>query len=124
MCVCVMTIYLMCMKCVLTMNNISPPLLSSPYQRPQVQKYCLMSVKDSYTDFHVDFGGTSVWYHILRVGYEGWGQGVWYSVGVESRYMCVCCITMEYSVVLPRGTVLYYHGVQCCITMGYSVVLP
>ena len=33
----------------------------------QVQKYCLMSVKDSYTDFHVDFGGTSVWYHILRV---------------------------------------------------------
>ncbi|CAH1153396.1 unnamed protein product [Phaedon cochleariae] len=34
--------------------------------RPQVQKYCLMSVKDSYTDFHVDFGGTSVWYHVLR----------------------------------------------------------
>jgi lysine-specific demethylase PHF8 len=39
----------------------------SPHSRPQVQKYCLMSVKDSYTDFHVDFGGTSVWYHILRV---------------------------------------------------------
>ena len=34
---------------------------------PCVQKYCLMSVKDSYTDFHVDFGGTSVWYHVLRV---------------------------------------------------------
>lgn len=34
--------------------------------RPHVQKYCLMSVKDSYTDFHIDFGGTSVWYHILR----------------------------------------------------------
>ena len=29
-----------------------------------------MSVKDSYTDFHVDFGGTSVWYHILRVSYR------------------------------------------------------
>ena len=43
----------------------------SAYQRPQVQKYCLMSVKDSYTDFHVDFGGTSVWYHILRVCYGG-----------------------------------------------------
>ena len=40
----------------------------SLYSRPQVQKYCLMSVKDSYTDFHVDFGGTSVWYHIIRVG--------------------------------------------------------
>lgn len=33
---------------------------------PKVQKYCLMSVKGSYTDFHVDFGGTSVWYHILK----------------------------------------------------------
>ena len=35
--------------------------------RPEVQKYCLMSVKNSYTDFHIDFGGTSVWYHVLRV---------------------------------------------------------
>lgn len=34
---------------------------------PQVMKYCLMSAQDSYTDFHIDFGGTSVWYHILRV---------------------------------------------------------
>jgi F-box and leucine-rich repeat protein 10/11 len=35
---------------------------------PKVQKYCLMSVKNCYTDFHIDFGGTSVWYHILKVG--------------------------------------------------------
>ncbi|XP_070192316.1 lysine-specific demethylase 7B-like isoform X2 [Littorina saxatilis] len=34
--------------------------------RPEVQKYCLMGVKDSFTDFHVDFGGTSVWYHVVR----------------------------------------------------------
>lgn len=33
---------------------------------PQVMKYCLMSARDSYTDFHIDFGGTSVWYHVLR----------------------------------------------------------
>ena len=32
---------------------------------PKVQKYCLMSVAGCYTDFHVDFGGTSVWYHIV-----------------------------------------------------------
>lgn len=37
------------------------------FERPLVQRYCLMGVKDSYTDFHVDFGGTSVWYHVLRV---------------------------------------------------------
>ncbi|KAM4586150.1 lysine-specific demethylase 2A isoform 1-T2 [Fundulus diaphanus] len=33
---------------------------------PKVQKYCLMSVQGCFTDFHIDFGGTSVWYHILR----------------------------------------------------------
>ncbi|KAJ3169741.1 JmjC domain-containing histone demethylation protein 1 [Geranomyces variabilis] len=32
---------------------------------PKVQLYCLMSVKDSYTDFHIDFGGSSVFYHLL-----------------------------------------------------------
>ncbi|XP_067931367.1 uncharacterized protein [Watersipora subatra] len=33
---------------------------------PKVFKYCLMSVAGCYTDFHIDLGGTSVWYHILR----------------------------------------------------------
>lgn len=37
------------------------------FPKPFVQKYCLMGVKDSYTDFHIDFGGTSVWYHVLWV---------------------------------------------------------
>ncbi|XP_069501408.1 histone lysine demethylase PHF8 isoform X2 [Ambystoma mexicanum] len=36
------------------------------FERPNVQKYCLMGVKESYTDFHIDFGGTSVWYHVLK----------------------------------------------------------
>lgn len=31
-------------------------------------RYCLMSVRGCYTDFHVDFGGTSVWYHIHQGG--------------------------------------------------------
>ncbi|CAG4981083.1 unnamed protein product [Colias eurytheme] len=34
--------------------------------RPAVQRYCLMSAGGSYTDFHVDFGGTTVWYHVLH----------------------------------------------------------
>jgi len=45
-------------------------------------RYCLMSVEGCYTDFHIDFGGTSVWYHILRgskVGPEG-GQPLSYSL--------------------------------------------
>lgn len=28
-------------------------------------RYCLMSVEGCFTDFHIDFGGTSVWYHLL-----------------------------------------------------------
>ena len=40
------------------------------FPKPFVQKYCLMGVKDSYTDFHIDFGGTSVGYHVLWVS---WG---------------------------------------------------
>ncbi|OXA52672.1 Histone lysine demethylase PHF8 [Folsomia candida] len=56
--------------------------------RPTVQKYCLISSKDSYTDFHIDFGGTSVWYHVL------WGEKVFYfiepseaNLNIYSRWM-------------------------------------
>ena len=34
--------------------------------KPRVTKYCLMSAKGSFTDFHIDFGGTSVWFHVVR----------------------------------------------------------
>lgn len=46
------------------------------FPKPFVQKYCLMGVKDSYTDFHIDFGGTSVWYHVLWVRPGGGGPSV------------------------------------------------
>ena len=54
--------------------SLSLPPLPSLLSRPLVQKYCLMGVKDSYTDFHVDFGGTSVWYHVVR------GEKVFYLI--------------------------------------------
>ena len=34
-------------------------------ERPKVQKYCLMSAGGSFTDWHVDMGGSSVWYHVV-----------------------------------------------------------
>uniref|UniRef100_A0A8C7CB65 PHD finger protein 2 n=1 Tax=Oncorhynchus kisutch TaxID=8019 RepID=A0A8C7CB65_ONCKI len=34
--------------------------------KPKVTKYCLIGVKDSYTDFHIECGGASVWYHVLK----------------------------------------------------------
>lgn len=36
------------------------------HQWPAVQKYCLTSVAGAYTDFHVDFGGSAGWYHMVR----------------------------------------------------------
>nr|XP_023693197.1 lysine-specific demethylase PHF2 isoform X1 [Paramormyrops kingsleyae] len=34
--------------------------------KPKVTKYCQICVKDSYTDFHIECGGASVWYHVLK----------------------------------------------------------
>ncbi|GKY98413.1 hypothetical protein MPSEU_000798800 [Mayamaea pseudoterrestris] len=31
----------------------------------QTKLYCLTSAAGSYTDFHIDFGGTTVWYHVV-----------------------------------------------------------
>ncbi|GMH38653.1 hypothetical protein BSKO_06537 [Bryopsis sp. KO-2023] len=33
--------------------------------RPEVLKFALMSPAGSYTDFHLDYGGSSVWYHVV-----------------------------------------------------------
>ncbi|KAL5493567.1 hypothetical protein EMCRGX_G014770 [Ephydatia muelleri] len=34
------------------------------YQKPKFGKYCLMSTKGSFTDFHFDVAGTSVWHYV------------------------------------------------------------
>eukprot|EP00736_Rhodelphis_marinus_P008893 Rmarinus@m.97 len=52
-------------------ENIWPNKFKSPGTDgrvcwPQVQYYCLMSVAGAYTDFHIDFGGSSVWYNVVR----------------------------------------------------------
>lgn len=33
---------------------------------PKVQLYCLMGVAGAWTDWHIDFAGSSVYYHILH----------------------------------------------------------
>lgn len=60
---------------------------------PKVQKYCLMSVKNCYTDFHVDFGGTSVWYHILRGSKVSTRQD--YLICIQSSRMNCIEITVD-----------------------------
>ncbi|KAA3675432.1 lysine-specific demethylase 7A [Paragonimus westermani] len=46
----------------------------APTSTPSVQKYCLLSMAGSYTDFHIDFGGSSVWYHVV------WGEKTFYLI--------------------------------------------
>lgn len=47
-------------------DAVWPDELKAMGDYPKVQFYCLMSVADCYTDFHIDFGGSSVFYHILK----------------------------------------------------------
>ncbi|GAA5889444.1 hypothetical protein JCM5296_006363 [Sporobolomyces johnsonii] len=49
-------------------DNVWPNDMKQPGTYPRVQKYCLMSVERCWTDWHVDFAGSSVFYHILRGG--------------------------------------------------------
>jgi hypothetical protein len=46
-------------------DNIWPSGKETSTDYPRVQYYCLTSTAGCFTDFHVDFGGTSVWYHVL-----------------------------------------------------------
>jgi len=47
-------------------DSVWPADLQAKGEIPRVQFYCLMSVADCFTDFHIDFGGSSVFYHILK----------------------------------------------------------
>ncbi|GAA5936996.1 hypothetical protein JCM3775_001921 [Rhodotorula graminis] len=49
-------------------DTVWPEDMKVPGQYPRVQKYCLMSVSRCWTDWHVDFAGSSVFYHVLRGG--------------------------------------------------------
>ncbi|KAL7270459.1 JmjC domain-containing histone demethylation protein 1 [Rhizina undulata] len=47
-------------------REYADPNQKNPNTIPQVGKYILMSVKDSFTDFHIDFAGSSVFYHVYK----------------------------------------------------------
>ncbi|KAM9704936.1 lysine-specific demethylase 7A [Menidia menidia] len=106
------------------------------FPKPFVQKYCLMGVKDSYTDFHIDFGGTSVWYHVL------WGEKIFYLIKPTPNNLALYeawssspnqsevffgeKVDMCYKCVVPQGTTLliptgWIHAVltsQDCMAFG------
>mmetsp|Transcript_14978 Transcript_14978/g.50245 ORF Transcript_14978/g.50245 Transcript_14978/m.50245 type:complete len:415 (-) Transcript_14978:17-1261(-) len=57
------------------------PTMPLPMLPDAPSRYCLMSVAGCYTDFHVDFGGTAVWYHVLR------GSKVFYLIAPTAAHL-------------------------------------
>ncbi|XP_035281708.1 lysine-specific demethylase 7B isoform X2 [Anguilla anguilla] len=106
------------------------------FPKPFVQKYCLMGVKDSYTDFHIDFGGTSVWYHVLwgekifylikptpanLALYEAWSSSpnqseVFFGEKVDKCYKCV--VRQGTTLLVPTGWIHAVLTSQDCMAFG------
>ncbi|KAG7207012.1 hypothetical protein KM043_000902 [Ampulex compressa] len=91
----------------------------SDIKRPEVQKYCLMGVKDSFTDFHIDFGGTSVWYHVLR------GEKVFYlikptSANLQLYQHWMCSSTQSETFFGDQADACY----KCVIKQGQTMMIP
>ena len=47
-----------------TEENLSPEALAD---RPEVQKYCIVSAEDSYINFHIDTEGSSLYFYVHKV---------------------------------------------------------
>ena len=87
--------------------------------RPEVEKYCLMGVKDSYTDFHVDFGGTSVWYHVLR------GEKVFYLIQPTNANLQL----YETWITSPNQNETFFGDqvdacYKCTVKQGQTLMIP
>ncbi|XP_057185976.1 lysine-specific demethylase 7B [Triplophysa rosa] len=91
----------------------------SYFPKPFVQKYCLMGVKDSYTDFHIDFGGTSVWYHVL------WGEKIFYLIKPTPANLA---LYEEWSSSPNQSEVFFGDKVdkcyKCVVRQGTTLFIP
>ncbi|XP_066490031.1 lysine-specific demethylase 7A isoform X2 [Tiliqua scincoides] len=91
----------------------------SVFPKPFVQKYCLMGVQDSYTDFHIDFGGTSVWYHVL------WGEKIFYLIKPTDENLA---IYESWSSSVTQSEVYFGEKVdkcyKCVVKQGHTLFVP
>lgn len=89
------------------------------FPKPFVQKYCLMGMKDSYTDFHIDFGGTSVWYHVL------WGEKIFYLIKPTKANLA---LYEAWSSSPNQSEVFFGEKVdkcyKCVVKQGTTILLP
>lgn len=97
--------------------------------RPAVTKYCLMSVKNSFTDFHIDFGGTSVYYTV----FSGAKIFLMYPPTVENLHLYNSwCLEPEqnytwfgnYSTTLNRKRIYPTGGIKVSLSPGDLFIIP
>ncbi|XP_016841156.1 lysine-specific demethylase phf2 isoform X1 [Nasonia vitripennis] len=91
----------------------------SELKKPEVQKYCLIGVKDSFTDFHIDFGGTSVWYHVLR------GEKIFYLIkptpaNLHLYQQWMCSSTQSETFFGDQVDACY----KCVLKQGQTMLIP
>ncbi|TRY83912.1 hypothetical protein DNTS_014657 [Danionella cerebrum] len=88
-------------------------------QYPKVQKYCLMSVEGCFTDFHIDFGGTSVWYHIHK------GRKVFWLIPPTPQNMA---LYENWVLSAKQGDIFLGDRASACqrieLKQGYTFMIP
>ncbi len=72
-----------------------------------------MSVGGCYTDFHIDFGGSSVWYHIL------WGKKVFWLIPPLEENLKVQLFVIFFS---PTKYTLRYFFIPSFETLETSTI--
>ncbi|KAJ7543485.1 hypothetical protein O6H91_09G040100 [Diphasiastrum complanatum] len=86
---------------------------------PKVQLYAIMSVAGCYMDFHLDFGGSSVWYHVLS------GRKVFLLVPPTKENLMAF---EEWASSDKQGTVFFAERASGCqkveLTAGDTLLLP
>lgn len=91
----------------------------SDERRTSVGFYCLMSVADSYTDFHIDFAGSSVYYHVIK------GKKTFFFIPPTSKnlkkYEEWCCNKAMNSIWLPDLTKECY---RVDLSPGDTMLIP
>lgn len=78
-----------------------------------------MSVQGCYTDFHIDFGGTSVWYHILH------GEKVFWLIPPTEKNID---IYTNWVLSGKQGDIFLADHVEGCqkieLLQGYTFIIP
>ncbi|KAI8144840.1 hypothetical protein BJV82DRAFT_512736 [Fennellomyces sp. T-0311] len=90
-----------------------------PVEYPKVQLYCLMGTENSYTDFHIDFGGSSVFYHVFR------GSKIFYFIEPSSKNLKKY---QKWSSSPDQSTIFFGDEVKECFAVhlkaGNTMIIP